>query len=72
MYFQALAERESDFMSFLDLVSCHIRHAVSIWHEMHDWMRSDNMRSHYSVEGLRDWLTEGAPMYWDYLPRFAA
>lgn len=39
---------------------------------MNDRMRSGNMRSDYGVEGLRDWLAEGAHMYWGYLPRFAA
>ena len=59
-------------MSFFDLVSCHLKHAINFRHEMNDRMRSGNMRSHYGVEGLRDWLAEGAHIYLDYLPRIAA
>ncbi len=39
---------------------------------MNDRMRSGNARSRYGVEGLQDWLGEGAQMYLDYLPRIAA
>jgi len=72
IYFQALAEREKDPISFFDLVSCHIKHAVNFRHKMNDRMRSGNARSRYGVEGLQDWLGEGAQMYLDYLPRIAA
>ena len=68
LYFQTLGEREKNRIKFFDLVSCHVRHAVNFWHEAHGRIRAGTTRSHYGVEGMRDWLAEGAHMYWDYLP----
>ena len=72
VYFRELQEQEKPRMTFVALVSTHIRHAVNFWHEAHGRMNKKGPRTQYGAEGLRDWLAEGAHMYWDYLPHVAS
>lgn len=53
---------------YYDLMACHISHAVRYWGDAWSHIRGDNgkkARDHY---GLRNWIAEGAHMYFDYLP----
>ncbi|KAL8766274.1 MAG: hypothetical protein Q9209_006906 [Squamulea sp. 1 TL-2023] len=64
-YFSQLEESKVQ-IRYVDLVACHIKHAVNFWHEGHERIREKQGRDHH---GLRDWLAEGMHMYWDYLPK---
>ena len=49
-------------------MATHIRFAVNFWGDAWRNIRENKARNHY---GYRDWLAEGAHMYWDYLPEIA-
>ncbi len=53
----------------MDLVASHITHAVNYWGDAWSNIREAKARNHY---GLRDWMAEGAHMYFDYLSDIAA
>ena len=56
-------------LHYYDLMACHISHAVNAWGDAWGNIREGKARDNY---GLRDWVAEGAHMYFDYLPNIAA
>ena len=52
-------------LRYYDLMATHITHAVRYWGDAWSNIREGKARHHY---GLRDWVAEGAHIYWDYLP----
>ncbi|KAI4284975.1 MAG: hypothetical protein L6R38_001043 [Xanthoria sp. 2 TBL-2021] len=69
IYFQQLEDSSKVQIRYVDLVACHIKHAVNFWHEAHGRIQRFEGRDHH---GLRDWLAEGMHMYWDYLPKIVS
>ena len=63
-YFRDI-HKENPFM-YYDLMAIHIKHAVGYWGDAWSNIREAKTRNHH---GLRDWIAEGAHVYWDYLPR---
>ena len=63
IYFKEL--HESRTIRYLDLVTCHIEHAVNWWAESHRKQNSFAEREHYD---LIAWIAEGMHMYFDSLP----
>ena len=67
MYFKGLAQSHPGF-AYTDLMASHIKHAVHYWNDAWANMRGDEGRKTHDWYGLRDWIAEGAHMYWEYLP----
>lgn len=49
------------------LTEIHLMHAVNYWGDAKENMRENKAR--YDPTWMRDWLAEGAHLYWDYLPK---
>ncbi|MCJ1469325.1 NuA4 histone H4 acetyltransferase complex and the SWR1 complex subunit [Pseudocyphellaria aurata] len=66
-YFITLEKMEKG-LRYLDLIASHISRAVCYWNDAWSHIRKEKgkvPRDHY---GLRDWIAEGAHVYFDYLP----
>jgi hypothetical protein len=55
---------------YSQLVEAHLVHAVNYWGDATQHMRENKAR--YDPSWMRDWVAEGAHLYWDYLPRVVA
>lgn len=66
-YFVDLQHSHPSF-KYTDLMASHIRHAVLYWNDAWANLRGDDGRKTHDHYGLRDWIAEGAHMYWEYLP----
>ena len=64
-YFRDLQNRPGPRLRYADLMAAHIKAAVNYWNHAWENIRDGSARDHY---GHRDWIAEGAHMYWDYLP----
>lgn len=67
-YFRGLEERGKGFR-YRHLVAAHVMHAVRYWNDAWANIRGDEGRGTHEWYGLRDWIAEGAHMYWEYLPK---
>ena len=56
---------------YVKLIAAHIKHAVSYWNDAWANIRGDDGRECHEHYGLRNWIAEGAHVYWDYLPSIA-
>ena len=52
------------------LVCAHITHAVQFWGDATQHI--DKKTARIGPSWMRDWVVEGAYLYWDYLPKVAA
>ena len=50
---------------YTSLMAAHLTQAVGYWGDAWARIREGRTREHY---GMRDWIAEGAHVYWDYLP----
>ena len=57
---------------YYDLMACHVTHAVNYWGDAWSHMRGDDGKKPRDHFGLRDWIAEGAHMYFDYLPEIVS
>ena len=71
VYFKVLQKSCPSF-KYTDLMASHIRHAVHYWNDAWANKRGDDGRKTHEWYGLRDWIAEGAHMYWEYLPGVVA
>ena len=61
--------QRGSLFKYYDLMASHIRHAVNYWGDAWAHLKGEDGKKAHDHYGLRDWIAEGAHMYWDYLPR---
>ncbi|KAL8708107.1 MAG: hypothetical protein Q9220_006961 [cf. Caloplaca sp. 1 TL-2023] len=61
-YFVDLEDEDRHF--YYDLMAAHLKQAVNWWHQAWNSMRNGKARENYD---MRDYISEGMHMYWDYL-----
>ena len=66
-YFEQLQSSKRPLV-YLVLVAAHIKHAVNYWGDAWEHLRREHGKQPHDHYGLRDWIAEGAHMYWEYLP----
>ncbi len=74
-YFIKLQEQYStDGLRFryTDLMASHIIRAVRYWNDAFEHIRRENGKEPRNHFGLRNWVAEGAHVYFDYLPYIVA
>ena len=59
------AENDKQKGFYYNLMAMHISHAVNYWGDAWSNIRNNKTRDHF---GMRDWVAEGAHLYWDYVP----
>lgn len=57
---------------YTDLMASHIAHAIHYWGDAWEHIRKEHGKEARNHFGLRDWVAEGAHVYFDYLPHIVA
>lgn len=74
-YFIKLQEQyqtPSARFQYVDLMGAHIVRAIHYWNDAWDRLRGQHGKAARLHYGLRDWIAEGAHVYFDYLPDIVA
>ena len=66
-YFEQLQASEHQ-IRYVDLIAAHVKYVVRYWGDAWAHIRGDDGKQAHDHYGLRDWVAEGAHMYWGYLP----
>lgn len=67
VYFERL-QAPGRQLRYVDLIAAHIKHVVRYWNDAWEHLRKEHGKEPHDHYGLRDWIAEGAHMYWGYLP----